>query len=375
MNSANGNGVSGNTPFDEGMCERYILGELSEPEQELFENAYFNDDAFFNRFLAVKDELLDLYSRDELDPDKQQRVERHFGSTRPRRDRLAESDDFVRSITAIADRDSRSKPLIAKIEPKQATFFERLKGLFSVPALAVVAVLLVLVAAGFWIVNRPEAPELIADEPAPPTPANAAPSNPQVVAGDIATDNNTNADDNPRAQPSPQSNRPQEPETAVNPSVRPETSAPVPSRSIDPTVVLPAPVPTPEQRVAEVVKPPETKPEVTGTRTETVTLSSASRSVTGRNTASIGTATQSVVIRMLFGGDAYESYSVRVTTLGGATVWRASNLTIGSSAKSLAVTVPASSLTRKDYIVILEGRSNGGGSETIREYYLHVDRK
>jgi hypothetical protein len=134
-------------------------------------------------------------------------------------------------------------------------------------------------------------------------------------------------------------------------------------------------VPTPEQRVAEVVKPPEPKPEVTGVRTETVTLSSTSRSVTGRNTASIGTATQNVVIRMLFGGDAYESYSVRVTTLGGATVWRASNLTIGGSARALAVTVPAGSLTRKDYIVILDGRSKDGRSETIREYYLHVDRQ
>jgi hypothetical protein len=377
MKSANGNGTSAKTPFDEGVCERYILGELSEPERQLFETAYFNDDAFFNRFLAAKDELLDLYSRNELDPDKRRRVQQHFGSTSPRRQRLAESGDFVRSVTAIANRDSRSTPLMAEIEPKPPTIFETLKGLFPVPMLAAAAVLLVLIAVGFWILRKPGTPELIADEPAPQPRANMTPSNPEQVVGGLAPDNNTKANENPGTQPTSEPNRPREPEIAVNPyqKVQPATPAPSPARSPDPTIIPPAPVQTPEQRVADVVKPPEPKPEVTGARTETVTLSSASRSVTGRNTASIGTATQSVVIRLMFGGDAYDTYSVRVTTLGGATVWRASNINIGGSARSLAVTLPAASLTRKDYIVILEGRSPGGISETIREYYLHVDRQ
>jgi hypothetical protein len=33
-------------------CERYLLGELSEAEREQFEEAYFADDALFERFLA-----------------------------------------------------------------------------------------------------------------------------------------------------------------------------------------------------------------------------------------------------------------------------------------------------------------------------------
>jgi len=47
-------------------CERYLLGELSEAEQERFEEAYFADDALFEQFQAVKDDLLDAYARDEL---------------------------------------------------------------------------------------------------------------------------------------------------------------------------------------------------------------------------------------------------------------------------------------------------------------------
>jgi hypothetical protein len=79
---------------------------------------------------------------------------------------------------------------------------------------------------------------------------------------------------------------------------------------------------------------------------------------------------------MLFGGEAYSSYSIRISTLGGGTVWRVSGLKTARNdrGKSLAVTIPAASLSRKDYIVTLEGRADDGKSETIREYYLHVDR-
>src|SRR5688500_14824829 len=106
MSGTNGNGRSGNLPFDEGMCERYIFGELHDDEQERFEAAYFANDAFFNRFCAVKDELLDLYSRNELDPDRRRRLEPHFLSTPARRGRIDDSRNFVRSITVLSDRSS-----------------------------------------------------------------------------------------------------------------------------------------------------------------------------------------------------------------------------------------------------------------------------
>lgn len=74
MSPSNGNGTSGSLLFDEAVCERYLFGELDGAEQERFESAYFNDDSFFNRFLAVKDELLDLYSRNELETGKRIRM-------------------------------------------------------------------------------------------------------------------------------------------------------------------------------------------------------------------------------------------------------------------------------------------------------------
>ena len=376
MNDLNGNGASGATPFDEEMCERYLLGELSGSEQELFETAYFNDDSFFNRFLAVKDELLDLYSRNELDAEKRMRIERHFGSTRARRQRLAESNDFIRTVTTIADGSAPVRPL----NPARGeTFFELLKGLFTVPTLAAVSVLLVLVAVGIWIAGRSAAPDLIADQPVPQPTSGTAPSNVEVASENVPSNGNTQTGKDSGIEPSPETKQPELPESARNiiPDVSPAATDPpqIPVPQVDSKLTAPTPGPTPEQRVAEIVKSPQPVPDVTGPRTETVTLSSTSRSVTGRNTAVIGTATQNVVIRMVFGGDSYSSYSVRLTTLGGTPVWRASNLMIGGTARSLAVTVPASSLTRNDYIVILEGRTKDGKSEMVREYYMHVDRQ
>jgi hypothetical protein len=150
---------------------------------------------------------------------------------------------------------------------------------------------------------------------------------------------------------------------------------------IDPSILNPASNNTPAISVDNANNANSTqtnpKPELIGPRTASVTLDSATRSVSKRNTAEIGTATQNVTIRMVFGGEAYASYSVRILTVGGGMVWRESNLrsVMTGGTKSLVVTVSAASLSRKDYIVVLEGRSNDGTMEPIREYYLHVDRQ
>lgn len=377
MSGTNGNGTSGGIPFDERTCEQYLFGELSEPELETFETAYFNDDAFFNRFLAVKDELLDLYHRDELDADKRRRIEARFLSTEPRRQQLAESRDFTRSITVIADRADPVSAAAPVVQPERESIITSLKRLFTLPALATAG--LIVLAIVLFIVSRPGVPDggpQVAEQKG----TAEVPANSEVKVESTTPESDAGKRAEVVTAPSVSPKPPEESEIAINPrpDVTPaETEARVPDRSVDPTQVQPALKPSPEAQVAEIKKPEEPKPEITGDRTESVTLSSSSRSATRRNTASIGSATRSVVVRLLFGGEAYTSYSVRISTLGGQTVWRASNIKIGMNdgAKSLAVTVPAGSLTRKDYIVVLEGRTGDGSSETIREYYLHVDRQ
>ncbi len=391
MSTTNENGTSANLPFDEELCERYLFGELTEAEQERFETAYFDDDSFFNNFLAVKDEVLDLYSRNELDPEKRRRMEPHFLSTNSRRKRLAESRDFVDSISSIADR-SRvpvSDPVVAP--PKPAGVLESLRMIFTPFRFAAAGILVAVLAVGLWTLVKPEIPENIADSQVePPVPSETTPILVKGPDGPETDGNSQSIAHQSGDQPS-QLNPVEEREVPVNPDratpsdtiaqipgSSPTPRAPQMSHKDSPESKLPdvatkgVPVPTPELQ-----KQPDPRTEIAGVRTETVTLDSASRSANRRNTAEIGSATQNVVIRMVFGGGAYSTYSVRISTVGGGTVWRASNLRTAATAgtKTLAVTVPANSLSRKDYIVVLEGRSADGNMETIREYYLHIDRQ
>src|SRR5688572_2638494 len=106
----NANNGSTPLPFDEEMCERYLLGELTDADQERFETAYFTDDVFFDRFMAVKNELLDLYSRGELEQDKHERVRKHFSATGPRSKQLADSEQFIQAVTSVSERSGYKAP-------------------------------------------------------------------------------------------------------------------------------------------------------------------------------------------------------------------------------------------------------------------------
>ena len=84
----------------EDTCARYLLGELSEPEQAHFEESYFADDSLFERFRAVKDDLIDAYARGELSGRRRERFEQHFLASEPRQQRVEEARGFIRAVTA-----------------------------------------------------------------------------------------------------------------------------------------------------------------------------------------------------------------------------------------------------------------------------------
>ena len=88
--------------FDEAAAESYVLGEMSQPEMDEFEEAYFSDDRIFNRFVAVKTDILDLYNRNELDHDRRRRLELAFQAIPARRAAFQESQDFIRLVTKIS---------------------------------------------------------------------------------------------------------------------------------------------------------------------------------------------------------------------------------------------------------------------------------
>jgi hypothetical protein len=80
-------------PSDETLIH-YLLGELSEHDQNQIEEKYFPDDGAFERLCALEDELIDRYVRGELSEAQRKRFEERFLQSTEQRKRI----EFARSL-------------------------------------------------------------------------------------------------------------------------------------------------------------------------------------------------------------------------------------------------------------------------------------
>jgi hypothetical protein len=79
----------------------YLLGELSEPEQDAVEASYVGDAQAFERLLAAEEDLIDTYVAGGLPADRRLRFERHFLQASPeRRERVAFARALARQAPA-----------------------------------------------------------------------------------------------------------------------------------------------------------------------------------------------------------------------------------------------------------------------------------
>ena len=78
---------------------RYLLGELSEQEEESFEKRYFADDRAFEELQIAEAEVIDTYVRDELSANARQHLEQRLAKSPRLRERVAFARTFARSIS------------------------------------------------------------------------------------------------------------------------------------------------------------------------------------------------------------------------------------------------------------------------------------
>ena len=81
--------------------QRYLLGELTESEQEVLEQQYFNDRALFEEVVHVENELADKYARGLLAPATRDRFEKHYLDHPRRRERAR----FAEALATRIDRE------------------------------------------------------------------------------------------------------------------------------------------------------------------------------------------------------------------------------------------------------------------------------
>lgn len=124
---------------DEKRLISYLLGELSEDEQEQIEVGYFADQEQFQQLIVVEDELIDAYVREQLSPAEKQQFESYFLRSTERRERV----EFARAWLRFIEKKSLNTIKPAVITTSRA------------PArngwLVAAAVLIVMLAGGIWL--------------------------------------------------------------------------------------------------------------------------------------------------------------------------------------------------------------------------------
>lgn len=100
----------------------YLLGHLSEGEQEKLEERLISDDEFFDELEISKEELIEEYQAGELAQKDRQWFESHYlASPKGRLD-----------YTFVAAMDCIEKPVTVPSVPKPSNFFEQLSSIFRV---------------------------------------------------------------------------------------------------------------------------------------------------------------------------------------------------------------------------------------------------
>jgi len=276
-------------------CERYLLGELSEAEREQLEESYFADDALFDRFLAVKDELLDAYARGELAEEKRTRFAQHFLATASRRQQLDETQEFIRAVTAVSTKTNEANAPLA-VTTHKSSWWKSLADFFKLRPFALsttlAAALLLIVFSGVLVSIQFYTFS-------------------QKAVGQLEND-------------------------------KPHFSTVRPPKHIAYIRLLPV----------------------------------ASRDINEANTLHLSSDTRAVRVILSFKNDDYRNYNAKLTTVAGASVWQQKTLKAdtGGANKSVTLQFASALLRQQDYIVTLSRQTAAGQTETIGEYYFHVER-
>jgi type II secretory pathway pseudopilin PulG len=321
----------------ENACERYLLGEMSEQEQAQLEEAYFADDALFERFLAVKDDLIDAYARGDLAGQKRRQFEQHFLASEPRRERVEEARGFIRAVTAASTNTvtaDKTNPAGAAAATSWLPSISRLFASRRLVWQGALAVLLLIALAGAWVLVKRFQSQRTERERLQNEEAARRLQEQERGRAVVPPVNNNGLPTNATATPSPERTPPSKPADEHPPQ--------------------PAPA-----QVASIFLTPFSP-----------------RAATASNSLLLRPDTRAVRLRLAFTGDEYSRYDVILRTLNSKQVLsrRGLKTTSDSTGRSVAITLEPAIFDRQDYIITLSGLTAGGKVEVIGDYHFRVER-
>jgi hypothetical protein len=110
----------------EQIATRYLLGELTEPEQIALEERYFSDSQLFDQVVSTETELVDNYARGRLSAQARQRFEQSYLAHPERRERLRFAEALAAKLEQIDASEAASKQSV-----RASSGWTRLSSLFQ----------------------------------------------------------------------------------------------------------------------------------------------------------------------------------------------------------------------------------------------------
>ena len=308
--------------------KRYLLGQLTEKEQQQLEEQLMTSNECFEQLLVAEDELVDEFLHGTLSAGEQQRFNNYFLCTPDRRQKLRFSRSLQRYLLANAER-----PRAVWTGP----WFLALRSPYPVMGWGLAGALLLLVIGGGWSVFK------ISHLQKQLVSARAQQTNPQVQVQDLRQqltqlrERNDQLASDLRRQQNQRTTLEQE-LAALKTSSSQNSSSSMIAFALIPGMV---------------------------------------RDLEGMKKIVIPTGTAWVQLQLDPEGDDYTRYQAVLQKAEGDDIWNQSSpkVKMKGNNEMVVLTLPAKLLSRGDYILKLSGMTTSGNLEDASKYYFRVLEK
>jgi outer membrane murein-binding lipoprotein Lpp len=319
---------------NEKLIARYLLGDLPEAEQVAIEDRAFADQEYLALVTAVENDLIDEYVRQELSATERQQFESRFLASAERRKRVA----FAKALAQVQTVPERTVVSDRAKSSWHDSLYAFISGLTPAARVAVVAVMVLLLAGGAWLLTatlqlRSQLKQLQAQS--------------QALQNDLQQQVEVERRRNEELNAGLREEKQQREHTEESLRQLSETGN--------------AATPPPRPVIASLIL-----------------LPGLSRG--GGDKSSLILAAGARLVRLQIGIDPeepYKTFAVELRTSAGRQVWTRENLSAKTRgrARAVSLTLPASALKSGDYELRLSGRTEGGESEDVGFYYFDVKKR
>jgi cell division protein FtsL len=308
------------TVENEEILVRYLLGDLTEEEQESIEERYFGDRDFFEQLLVIEDELIDSYIGKRLSGAQRDQFEKYFLRSHDRQERV----EFAKSWSTFVSKTGQTTENQNAVSGRKA--LTRLPGL-----LGLAAAIIVLVGIS-WLLIRMARLNTELDQ----------------FRSERAAQEKRAEDLQQKVSEQSARNEELEKQLADELTLRNEKgSTQVPTQKLLSTIAT------------------------------FILTSGLSRGTDETNKLVIAPNIKLVQMEASFMKADYGSYQATITTIEGGQVWSRGGLKARPRGigKIVTFTLPARSLNNNDYILTLSGINDKGEKEDISDYPFSVEKK